>query len=120
MDGREAIHAALTAVIAWFGIVLSLPGETFAISHTFDVMASLAREDHWAMALWLVACFGLIGMFTPSMRVRLGSVLLLSTMHGVIALCFALASPRTTGSGTYGILAGLGYYLAYRRTTEGV
>ena len=119
-DARVAIHAALTAVMAWLAVVLALPGDTFGSSPAFSRMAALANEDHWAMAFWLAASVGLVGLLTPSRGMRLGSALVLATMHGVVAGCLALGYPASTGTGTYATLAALGYYLAWRRTDEGL
>ena len=119
-DGRLAIHAALTAVMAWLAAILALPSDTFSTSKSFACMATIGTEPAWAMVFWVAACFGLIGLLTPSRGMRLGSVLVLATMHGVVAGCLALSNPTTTGTGTYAVLAGLGYYLAWRRTHEGL
>lgn len=119
-DARAAIHLALTAVMAWLALVLALPDDTFRLSPAYALMAAMGREDAWAVAFWAVACIGAAGLSTPSRGLRLASVLTLATMHGVVALCFGVSSPATTGSGTYAVLAGLGYYLAWRRTHEGL
>ena len=117
---RQAIHLALCAVMAWLALVLSAPGETFATSMSYRLMASMGSEARWAMAFWAAAGMGAVGLVTPFPLLRLGCVLLLAAMHGVVALCFALSNPLTTGSGTYAVLAGLGYYLAWRQSDEGV
>lgn len=119
-DARLAIHAALTAVMAWLAFVLALPIDTFGTGQSFRLMASMGTEEHWAMAFWLVASLGLVGLLAPGRWVRLGSALVLATTHGAVAGLFALANPATTASGTYGALAVLGYYLAWRRADEGV
>ncbi len=119
-DARVAIHAALTAVMAWLAIVLIIPGDTFASSPTFSLMADLAGEERWAMAFWGAASIGLAGITASSRVFRLVSVLVVATMHGIVAIFFVLGNPVTTGTGTYAIMAGLGYYLAWRRTREGV
>ena len=119
-DAQLAIHAALAAVMAWFAVVLAIPGSTFSTGVSYRAMAQLATEESWAMACWFVATMGLVGLLTPSRTVRLCTVLLMATMHGVIAISIAWSNPSGTGSGTYAVLAGLGYYLAWRRTDEGV
>ena len=119
-DARTAIHAALTGVMAWLAIILALPGDTFGASISFRVMASMATEEHWAMAFWLVASVGLVGLLNQGRGVRLVSVLVLATMHGALAGMFWMSNPFTTGTGTYGILAALGYFLVWRRTHESV
>lgn len=119
-DARNIIHTSLTAVMAGIAVILALPGSTFATSHSFDLMARLMPEDAWAMVFWFVASLGLCGAVTPSVRIRLASVMALSTMHGVFALCLVLANPISTGAVTYTVLACQGYYLVWRRTREGL
>ena len=70
--------------------------------------------------IWMVASVGAAGLLTASRPMRLVSVLVLATAHGVVALSFVLGNPATTGTGTYAVLAGLGYYLGWRRTDDGV
>lgn len=118
-DARLAIHFALTLIVGGFGAVLSLPTNTFG-SPAFTMLAQMGNEIHWAMALWLVAMIGLMGMTTASKGVRLFSVLVLATAHGALGICFALAPQFGTGAITYIVIAGLGYYLAWRRSIEGV
>ena len=119
-DARDVIHASLTAVLAGIAVILALPGSTFATSRSFDLMARMMPEDKWAMLFWFVASLGLCGIITPSVKLRLASVMALSTMHGAFALCIVLANPVSTGALTYSILAAQGYYLVWRRTREGV
>lgn len=119
-DARVAIHLALTTVMGWLGVLLAMPDDTFGGSMSYRLMAALGPEHAWAMAFWASANLGVLGLGTPYRAVRLGSVLVLATMHGVVALCFAASNPTSTGSGTYAVLAGLGYYLAWRRADEGV
>ncbi len=119
-DARVAIHLALTAIMAWLAIVLILPGDTFFGNRSFTLMARMASEDHWAMVFWVTASVGLTGLTTRSAILRLTSVLALATMHGVFALLLFCANPVSSGTGTYMIVAGLGYYLSWRRSREGV
>ncbi len=119
-DARAAIHAALAAIMGWLGFILILPGDSFVTSSSFNVMSQIADENTWAISFGIAASAGAVGMATSNRKLRLASVLVLSTAHGIFALCLLTANPLSTGLGTYGIIAGLGYYLAYRRTLEGV
>lgn len=118
-DARKAIHAALTLIMAWLAIRLALPDNMFAAQPAFVAMARLASENTWAMLFWFAGTAGLVGLFTPSAPIRLVSVLILATGHGVFAWCLIVGGVGT-GVGTYTIIAGLGYYLAWRRVREGV
>ena len=113
----DAVHAALCAVMAWLALALSAPGGTFDAA-PYRMMAALGSEHAWAMAFCAAASAGLAGLATPSRPLRLACVVLLATMHGVVALCFALSDPSATGAGTYAVLAGLGYHLAWRHSDE--
>lgn len=118
-DPRLAIHFALTLIMGGFGIVLALPTQTF-LNASFTVLAELGSENSWAICLWIISTMGIIGMMTSSKIIRLISVLSLATGHGVLGICFALAPQFGTGATTYIVIAGLGYYLAWRRSVEGV
>ena len=119
-DARLALHLALTLIMAWLAMVLAWPGDTFGTSQSYAIMRRIAPEEAWAMAFWMVASVGAAGLLTTNRPVRLVSVLVLATAHGVVALSFVLGNPATTGTGTYAVLAGLGYYLGWRRTGDGV
>lgn len=83
-------------------------------------MTVMGSEPAWAMVFWVVACLGVAGLLTPSRGMRLGSVPVLATMHGVMAGRLALSNPATTGTGAYAVLAAFGHYLAWRRIDEEV
>lgn len=117
-DTKNAIHFTLTVIIGGFGAVLTLPSDTFATRPSLSVMTNIASENSWAMALLFVASIGLIGLFTPFRAMRLISVLLLASAHGTLGLCFALDPVFVPGTIAYIAIAGLGYYLAWRRTVE--
>lgn len=119
-DARMAIHAALSAVMGWLGFVLILPGSTFDGNPAWRIFASMGAEDTWALSFWLVACAGLIGLTTAMPSLRLFCVIVLSTAHGTVALLFLFSNPAGGASGTYAVLAGLGYYLVFRRAHQGV
>ena len=117
---RLAIRVALTAVMAWLATVLLLPGETFAGSRSFRVMQSLAPENEWALVFSVLACIGSLGIAVRSPLLRMVCGSFVATMHGVVGLCLVLANPISTGAGTYGILALLGYYLVWEHAREGL
>lgn len=113
-DAKQAIHLALTAIMFWLGGILVLPGSTFSTSHSYRAMELIARESIWALAFLAVATVGAIGLFVTG-PIRKISVIGLATAHGTFSVCLFLGNPSGTGSGTYGIIACLGYYLLYRR-----
>lgn len=104
--------------MAWLAIVLALPGDTFGQGRGWSEFAKLASEGTWAMVFWLVASLGAMGLSTPLRALRLCSVLVLPSAYAVIAGLMLWAAPAGSGSGTYGVMAGLGYYLAWRRVAE--
>lgn len=67
-----------------------------------------------------MACVGVLGAVTRCLAVRVACRLCIATMHGVVALCLVTANPLATGSGTYGLLACIGYYLVWGHAREGV
>ena len=119
-DARQAIHAALSGVMLWLGGILALPGDQLAAQPAFRVLLVWMPEPQWAGLFWFLGCIGIVGLFTPVRWFRLATVLLLATGHGFLAGTAAWTAPHNTASGVYGIYAALGYYLAYRRTVEGL
>ena len=113
-----AVHIALCAVMTWLSLALSASGDTFATSVSCRLMACIAPEPFWAVLFWAAASIGALGLVVPSRPLRLLCVLLLASAHATVALCFALSNPLTTGSGTYAVLAGLGYHLAWRQSDD--
>ena len=114
-DARMAIHCALTGVLAWLGFVLILPGRTFGTSPAWRMFEMIASEDQWAIMLWVGAIAGAVGIDTRHRWLKIASILLLSTAHGTLALLFLIGSPAGGASGTFAIVALLGYYLSWRQ-----
>lgn len=117
-DARVALHVALTAVMMWLAVVLAWSGGIFGSSNSYAIMHRIGPEHGWAVAFWLVASVGVSGLVTAGPLLRLASVLVLATAHGLVALSFVLSNPASTGTGTYAVLAMLGYYLAWRRADD--
>lgn len=115
---KTAVEAMLTGIMAWIGFLLMLPGETFASGSSFSVMQSIAPEVDWGMAAWLVALVGVFGLATPHRLLRLVCLVTVAAAHGTFALCLFLANPWNTGTGTYSLIAALGYYLALLKGTN--
>ena len=118
MDARVAIHAALTAGMAWLAVILALPGDTFATGRGWDRFAEMGNEDTWAMVFWAVASVGAAGLAARQPLLRLCCAVTLATAYGCVALLMLWGAPAGSGSGTYSVLAGLGYYLVWGHTHE--
>ncbi len=118
-DARNGIHAGLTAIMAWIAIRLVAQTATFSIDPSYAYMSRLAPEPVWAMAFWSVANIGFLGLAGGRSLLRLVSVLVLATAHGVFAGCLMMAG-SSIDSGAYAIIASMGYYLAYRRARADV
>ena len=114
-DTRNVLHLGLTLIMAWLGALLALPADTFSTNPAFRVMAQIGPETCWAYAFWLVATVGFISLVSANGMLRTVSSVLLGTAHGVVATCTFLGNPVGTGTGTYAVLAGMSYYLTYRR-----
>lgn len=119
-DARVAIHATLSAIVLWLGLLFASPTDTFGASHSFDFMARVATETNWGFAFIAIGVVGAAGIFTRRRILRFASVLVIATAHSVFAACLLMGNPVNSGTGTYTIVAALGYYLAWRRSVEGV
>lgn len=120
-DGWFIVQAGITAIPAWFALVLWVPPATFPTSPSYDLMESLAHEWAWACISAALAAVGfaslLLGAGTRRRlllhRCAAGA---LSLFHGTVALCIGVANPASTGTGTYLVLALLAYALMMERT----
>lgn len=118
-DARMAIHIALVAILAWLGFIIILPGETFNTAAAWTVFARVGTEAEWAMTFFVCAIIGALGISTQELWVKRGSLIVLSTAHGTLAVLFWRGNPMGGASGTYGIIALLGYYLVWRMAYKG-
>lgn len=113
------IHLGLTAIMAWLAGYLELSHDVFAVECGFSYMAHFGSEHRWAVLFLAAANVGVIGMISSNSAIRLISVLIVASVHGVFA-GFLLLSNVSAWSGTYAIIAVMGYYLAYRQTRAGL
>ncbi len=118
-DARHAIQVGLTAILAWLAVYLDWVRTVFATDHEFSYMAHLAPEHGWAVLFLVAANIGVLGLISKARPLRLASVLVIATVHGIFA-GFLLMAGASVWSGTFVIIAGMGYYLAYRCAREGV
>ena len=104
--------------MAWLSLAMQLPGNTLD-SFPFAQFARMGTQAQWSYCFLVWAMIGVVGLLTNIDWVRLASVFCLATTHGIVAYCFYLSwsigDPVITGVGTYAIIAGLGYYLVFRR-----
>lgn len=114
-DTRNGIHVGLTAILGWLAFYFDLARDVFARDDVFAYMARFGSEHTWSVLFLAAANVGAIGVFTSNPAARLGCVLIVATAHGVFAGCLIM-SHASVWSGTYAIIAGMGYYLAYRCT----
>ncbi|MDB5371806.1 MAG: hypothetical protein JWP04_448 [Belnapia sp.] len=105
-DGWAVLHLVVSAVPAWFCLVLSWRGDTFATGGgAFVAMAAVASEHTWALVSGIVAVMGGSAWWTRSWPIWVGSTVILSAWHGLVALLVFQANPIGTGAGTYALLA---------------
>ncbi len=118
-DARNAIQVGLTAILAWLAFYFDLAENLFLNDQGFKYMARLAPEHAWSVLFLAAANLGVIGLISSSTAVRLGSVLAIATVHGVFAGSLIMAD-ASVWSGTFIIIAAMGYYLAYRQSRVGL
>ena len=118
-DARNGIHVGLTAIMGWLGFYFDLGNNVFASNEGFAYMAKFAPEHTWAVLFLATANVGVLGLLASKPLVRLISVLVVATANGVFAGCLIMGD-ASVWSGTYAIIAAMGYYLAYRRARAGL
>lgn len=118
-DMRIAMHAGLTGILVWIALYFELHGGLFVSDPSFHYMELLASQRIWAVFFLATANLGIVGLITHHLLLRLVSVLVVSTAHGIFAGCLILAG-ASVWSGTYVIIASMGYCLAFRRVRAGL
>jgi hypothetical protein len=111
------IHFTLTWVMLLLGTLLALPGDTFDTGQGWRLFAAIASENVWAVILGTVGCVGAVGLISTGW-VRLGSVFVLASAHGLLAGMFWYSNPWGAGSIFCAGLASQGYYLMFRRVRQ--
>jgi hypothetical protein len=114
-DTRNGIHIGLTAILGWLAFYFDYTRNVFSTEEVFAYMARFGSEHAWSVLFLAAANIGAIGVFSHNPPARLGSVLVVATAHGIFAGCLIMSN-ASVWSGTYAIIAGMGYYLAYRFT----
>jgi hypothetical protein len=107
--GRAIRVCLVIDLLAWAG-VLARPGATFAGSHSYDLMAAWASEDHWAAGFAIAALHGIWG-FRGRAWWRLASLMPVVAAQGAIAVSFGGGPSIGTGFGTHLAMAVLGLIL---------
>ena len=118
-DMRVAMHAGLTAILVWLTLYFELHGGLLSADPAFYYMELFASQRVWSVFFLAAANLGIVGLSTHRASFRLISVLAVSTAHGIFAGCLILAG-ASVWSGTYVIIALMGYVLAFRRVRAGI
>ncbi|MDT7951711.1 MAG: hypothetical protein RQ966_09420 [Acetobacteraceae bacterium] len=118
-EKRDTVHAGLTAILVWLALYFELHGSLLSTDISFKYMELFASQRVWAVFFLAAANIGIVGLIAHSPVVRLASVLVVATTHGIFAGCLILAG-ASVWSGTYAIIAGMGYLLAFRRARIGL
>ncbi len=118
-DTRNAIHLGLTAIMGWLGLYFDLASNVFKTNNGFAYMAAFVPEHVWAVLFLVIANIGVIGFITSNPVICLTSVLVVASGNGLFAGCLIM-SDASVWSGTYAIIAAMGYYLAWRRAHAGL
>ncbi len=118
-DTRNAIHVGLTSIMAWLGLYFDISDHVFYATKGFAYMAAVAPEHVWALLFLGIANVGVLGLITSNPVLCLASVLVVASGNGLFAGCLIM-SGASVWSGTYAIIAAMGYYLAWRRAHAGL
>ena len=117
LDGTYVGRVALTAVLAWWTIVLLLPGRTFGAG-SGAWFTEVASEPAWATFFGAGAVVCGSALFVRAPTWRLVSALVAACVFGVMAYGYWAGNPRGTGTGTYLVLAAWANWLAFRNAAR--
>lgn len=113
LDGTFVGRAALAAVLAWWAVVLLLPGRTFGGGSGAWFMTH-APEPVWAAFCGSGAIVCGSALFVRRPGWRLASALYTACVFGVLAWGYWAANPRSGNTGTHLVLAAWANWLAWR------
>jgi hypothetical protein len=116
-DARMMIHGSLSAILVGLGVILLLPGDTFA-TPVWRLFAEIGTENTWGGLFIAVGGAGGLGIDTPRHWVKVSTLLVLATVHGALAGLFLRGNPYGGASWTYTVIAAQGYYLAWRQVQQ--
>ena len=98
-DAKRAVRTLLVLEASWWAFDLAMPWNTFPLSRTYDLMASLAPEWMWAALFAADAALALCGFAGGRLR-RIGSAGFDGIVHAIVVTSFLVSAPGSTGSGT--------------------
>ena len=107
--GRVIRVCLVIDMLSWAGVLVR-PVDTFAASHSYDLMAAWATEDHWAL-LFAIAAIVVIFGFRGRRWWRLVSLMPAAAMQGAVAVSFGGGPSVGTGFGSHFAMAILGLAL---------
>ncbi len=105
-------HLALIAIPALFGLDLLVAHHLFRVLPNFAMLAAVAGERAWGLALLLVAAVSVADWRSRLWWLRCSALFALGTVHWIIALCFLTSGVASTGTTTYPVLAALSWAFA--------
>lgn len=113
LDGIFVGRAVLTFALAWWAVVLLIPGRTFGAG-SGAWFAALAPESAWAVFCGAAAAVCGSGLFVRRPGWRLASALWTACAFGVLAYGYLMGNPRSGNAGTHLALAAWANWLAWR------
>lgn len=101
MERRLTELSMYLAALLW-GIWMLLPQDTFASSPaTWQIVADIAPEWAWGLAMIVSSAVGIIGVYSRHVRRRRVALAALACLWFAIWLCFVMSNWRSTGVITY-------------------
>ncbi len=112
--GPTVVQTVLSLHALGLAYILHEPEPTFPTSRSYDWMAAVMTEDHWAFACLLAALVGFVGLL-PNAKVRISAALASAAFIGVIAAGYHHSNPEGGGWWTYLMLVLLSGWLTAHR-----
>ncbi len=117
-DGLAWVRFALAADLCAWGVILALPGDTFASSHSYDLMAAWFSEETWAVILGLLGIISLAGLQATNRWLRFVAVDVGLLFQAIMCVTFGLGRQVSTGLGTHLVVLVLACWAAWREATD--
>jgi hypothetical protein len=111
-NGILAMQVLLTSIMAWWGIALLRPINTFGSSSSYSEFVRVwpHSETKWAGVFFIAALIGVFGLWARNRWARLWAAVVLVAAHGDLAFMSWGGNGASTGTGTYALLAIFGLW----------
>lgn len=99
--GTRGVESLSACTAVYWGIVLLIPVDSFAVSYSFSHLQSLASENAWAMVYGGIGVFQLLALILVNYQMRLVAAVCAASLWIMTAVSIFINAPASTTVGVY-------------------